>query len=357
MKSKNASIDILKFVFSILIILLHSCQVGNFSLRQNSVYGYGYVFIIFVICRIAVPFFFVTSSYFLFRGMKKSPEPHMRVFNYCKRLFILYSVWFLLNGVYVAVFKLGFPNNMSLKSFIILIRDIILGNGFPASWFLMACIIDAILLFFACKTDKGKNRLAIGIAVFCYIICLLMTYYNFLTGEHLNKIFDLINHYWGTFYISFPFALIFFVIGKIIAEHEESINISVKKALIIFTFLFILTAAEIFLLFYTTTDYMPKSGTTCMMLPLLSASLLILCLKIPLEYKPIYTIFRKTSTIIYCSHGSIMILLNKYISANYDIHSIYKCTILFFSTLLICGVISFIIIKLSQKYNFLKYLY
>ena len=222
MKKKDyAMIDILKFIFAILIVLLHTQQTCNIYPRIHSIFGVCYLFLFQLICRLVVPFFFITSSYFLFKGTTGGEETKQRVHKYVKRLLILYTVWFVINIPYILFEKLGFPDNMSFNLFIKLIRDVVLNNGFPSSWFLMASIIDAWIIWVL--TKNGRNTPAIVVSIICYAICLFMTFYNFLVSESINEIFGHINKVWKAFYISFPYGLIYFTLGKILAEKEKKL--------------------------------------------------------------------------------------------------------------------------------------
>lgn len=78
-KKEYKAIDLFKFVASILVVTLHTKPFAWFA-------DVDYYFTCFG--RIAVPFFFITTSFFFFN--KEKPD----IKRYTKRLSILYLLWF-----------------------------------------------------------------------------------------------------------------------------------------------------------------------------------------------------------------------------------------------------------------------
>ncbi len=356
MKKKYAVIDIMKLFFAIFIVLLHSQQDAVYYPVLDSFQGIIWLFFTQIISRIAVPFFFVTSSYFLYSNIKKNGNEKKCVFSYCKRILILYIIWFMISFIYILIFKLGFPNNMSFKLLIKLFRDIILGNGFPASWFLMASVIDVLVIYCLNKLDNGRDRLAWIVSIICYIICLLMTYYNFLVGDNVNYIFTIINKVWGYFYISFPYGLIYFMLGKFMVEIQSNCKVNKKYDLCGLIISLIFLTLEVFVTTYYIPNFNPISRTTYLFLPIVSFFLVKVCLNSELKYKTIYLKFRNISTIIYCLHATLLHILSFFIKS-YFLFSLNLFLVLFISVTLSCILLSVIIIKLSKRYKFLLYLY
>lgn len=71
-------VDLFKFIFSILIIGIHTNAMG-FN----------------ILGRLGVPFFFMISSYFFFKKYltKNTKDQYQQLKNYLKRLFFLFLSW------------------------------------------------------------------------------------------------------------------------------------------------------------------------------------------------------------------------------------------------------------------------
>ena len=92
-KENFFAVDIAKFILAFCVISRHTCYNFFESAVANTIVGS-------VIIRFAVPFFFVASGYFFFRGIifengkiKKCPENRVKLFGFIKRIFLLYVIW------------------------------------------------------------------------------------------------------------------------------------------------------------------------------------------------------------------------------------------------------------------------
>lgn len=90
-------IDIAKFIAAIFVMFIHC----------GSLFSNEWVSLLFVdvLCRYAVPFFFISSGFFLFKKVKfkngkmeKTKENFKNFFKYELRIVILYTVWSLIYG-------------------------------------------------------------------------------------------------------------------------------------------------------------------------------------------------------------------------------------------------------------------
>ena len=98
------------------------------------------------------------------------------------------------------------------------------------------------------------------------------------------------------------------------------------------------------------------SHTTYFMLPAVSALVVLLCLKIKLPNSQQFIQLRKSSTIIYCSHGLVQWIFGQIIEY-FKIETLQSFLILFFVTIVVCIVISVALINMSTKHKLLKYFY
>lgn len=82
-KSSYNSIDVFKFLAAIMVVAIHTNPFFDYPVFN---------FIITSLCRIAVPFFFVFSSFIFF---KTKNEKGKNIIDFLKRIVILYCFWFV----------------------------------------------------------------------------------------------------------------------------------------------------------------------------------------------------------------------------------------------------------------------
>ena len=356
-KKKLALLDIMKFIFACMIVLIH--LPGSMSRPAWLVYDYSSVPALiktFVICpfmRIGVPFFFIASSYFLFKKAEKAENKKEVISGYVKRNLILYGIWLLLNVVYAVkvhhlyIFVPGYQTLGHLKRFM---EHLIFGSTFGASWFLMACVIDSIILGIVLYGIKSE-KLAWIISVICFLLCCLTTNYrSLLEGNHIGELLIKADVRMMNFHTSFLCGFIYFMIGRAIVKNEAKITLGFKQLCILEALAFILMQAEF--LFQNKVIGSGSIGNTSLMLPVVAALSVILCIKCDMEYKPWYQFFRNASIIMYCTHRSVFMCLK------------YLCRYVYLETMaayvlciVICAAIAWVIITLSKKYKVFRYLY
>ena len=119
--SKNyTTVDLFKFIASIMVVAIHTQPYISNALADYWITS---------ACRIAVPFFFVVGSYFYFSSNKP-------IWNYIKRLWVLYLVWFVIELPFI--YERFFIGTPFFKGMIYFIRGLLLNNTFYASWYITA---------------------------------------------------------------------------------------------------------------------------------------------------------------------------------------------------------------------------
>lgn len=218
--SKNYNgIDLVKFLCSIMVFFIHVPlfqdattqlqEVVNAALRHS-------------VARLAVPFYFTCSGYFLFRKMPLH-NPDIRIIQqYCYKILRLFAIWSIL---------------------------LVVGGNFHL-WYLSATIVAVVFLTLLLRT-RIKMRCLYFIAVALYTIGLLGdTYHVFaapLADYRLVKL--LIKGY--TYF--FPrtrngifMGFIFVLIGA--SFSQTGVRLSPKKSLLGLTLSVILLFIELFIL-------------------------------------------------------------------------------------------------------------
>lgn len=165
-KKTYTSVDALKFFFCICVIALHTHIFLAVSEEAE-------FYISRVLFRLAVPYFFVASGYFLGRKYKSTEKAlHKQVLcSYLKRLLFPYVVFSLISiSQYWAEERIVGHGKWGI------LKRIIQGIVFypkGALWFVWAIIISAILMFPIMKHKNGVNIcLVAGVVLFMFaLIC------------------------------------------------------------------------------------------------------------------------------------------------------------------------------------------
>ena len=280
-KTNYDSIDLLKFILSILIIQIHS----DFYLEWMKPY-----------VRIAVPTFFIISSFFFF---KKSPTVN-NLWKYVERLSKLYLFWFIAWGSYFFyanrdVFISDFCDGIAF-----LLKSIFMGSTFAASWYISASIIGTIIVFYLSK--KIPNWLLLLLVSIIYAIVTLSTSYYNLFRDSFGIVDDYFYEYTNTHLsVSFPVSLIFITIGKILAEFKL---IQHSKAIIVLLLFVSLVSLQ---LEFTLVKRLYRLDDCFFFI--IPSSIFLFLLFYNLHHSLTYAkILRNISTIVYCSHYSIILI-------------------------------------------------
>lgn len=315
------ALDIGKFLAAFIVIAIHAHPVT--SKFAKSLYS------------IAVPFFFIVSSFLFFKR-----QGNYR--TYAKRVGQLYLVWFVMEIgiVYVRFFK-GEDLWDGLVSFF---HALLLTNTFPASWYLIASI-EAIGLCVLLSRKIGNKGLVL-IGALLYIPALLFsTYYGNLPPDwqdamsRLYRIVPVTN--------SFVIAFIYVVLGKIVAENHKSFNYKTVNILLVISI--VLWGGEIL----HQIPYLHGYKAFVMIPPI--AVLLLILLK-DSRWNSIFInastckMLRNCSTLIYLSHP----LFIKYVRR---LTGLDHCITAYLIVALCSCAFAILVVKASSKWRLLRYLY
>ena len=334
-KVVNSNYDILKIILALMVLLIHSRVFPK---------------ILFPWLIIAVPLFFMISSYFFFSKIKKlenENEIKKELKSYILRNLKLYLFWFIALLPITLEMRGYYVDRSFIKGTLIIIRDFLFFGTFPASWFIIALIISTLIIFYLSKKLTYKRVFLIVLVI--YLIVTLRWTYSFLFNN--ISIYQKFVRYYELFikysYNSFPFALIWTFLGKCAAEDRFKWS---KKTNI---FLFIFGAVTLFLESLMIRNITGVITNACYIsLPLITVSIFWF-VKNREVFSFKYSIFiRKLSTITYVTHASILHIL-------FDVLIINKSIFNFFITIIICSVLTLIINYFENKryLKWLKYAY
>lgn len=192
---KIASIDIFRIAAAFLVVAIHTSPLASFNETADFV-------LTRVIARVAVPFFFMVSGYFL---------SEKRILSFCKNTGLIYAgaiVLYLPLNIYNSYFS---KDNLPVS----LIKDILIDGTFYHLWYLPAAITGVLIVFGFGK--KLKSGVVFGIAVVLYLFALGGdSYYGLVSGnETLSLIYSklfLISDYTRN---GFLYAPVFVALGRL----------------------------------------------------------------------------------------------------------------------------------------------
>lgn len=211
--TKNESysgIDYFRFIAALLIVAIHTSPLSSFSETGNFIFTR-------IVSRVAVPFFFMTSGFFLISRYTCNAE---KLEAFIKKTTLIYGVAILLYipiNVYNGYFKMDnlLPN---------IIKDIVFDGTLYHLWYLPASIIGAAIAWYLVK--KLNYPKALMVASVLYQIGLFGDSYYGITEKIscLNSLYTYIFQVTDYTRNGIFFAPIFFILGGFIADNRPQIT-------------------------------------------------------------------------------------------------------------------------------------
>lgn len=333
------AIDIGKFVAAILVMFIH-CK----KLFYNEVLN---LVVINIICRYAVPFFFVATGFFFFRKLKyvdgkieKDKENFSFFINYEKRIVILYLVW---SAVYCGLRYYDYCKNFwgqynFIKDFLV---DFTISESYYHMWYLLSMIFAVPVIYFLLRFIKIKYVCIITLLL--YIVEVLVYGYNWIPQIAVFSAIVDKTHIFGV-------ALLRTVPLILIGLFCLNSKLNFKKRIVGLIVCVILNVFEILMLYVVTNG----TGRYSYIFTTLPLAFFIFGVVSEIKVncnKNICIYLRKSSTIVYCIHPLVYFFIERI--------EFVSSWINFCISLAICMMFASIIIWLSSKrvFNFLKYLY
>lgn len=339
--SKNdAKYDFVKFFLSLLVLAIHAEL---------------YPMVLYPWLRIAVPLFFIMSSKFVFSKLQDASPDKQKVIlkKFVVRNLQLYLCWFvILLPITIYFRKDQYFSGGLTEGILTFLKNLFFGSTFAASWFIMATIIGVLIIFLLSKLLRN-DYLVFGVSLltFC-IVTLASSYTAVLDGTlvltAINKYIDL----FGGLVCSFPAAIFWVFIGKLFAERKIKL-----KSTVLLISLIICNCIALFVewKFVMSLDGSFNNDSYFMLAPL--CVLLFLGIE---KINPIYwknsVYFKRSSTITYVTHASLLPIAGKLSSI---VFGIVTPPLSFALTLLGCVVIFALIefvIQRCRGYRFAKIL-
>lgn len=335
MKKSLETIDLAKFIASILICALH---LGIFS-------DYNHLNIIpHLLSRWGVPFLFICSSYFFYCKCDNSKIEKDVLYKYVRRIAMLYIVWLVFNIPHVVYARLWSKDLLAIRTWLVFIKNSILSSTFIGSWYLSSSIFSVLFIYVLSK--KLQTKTIMKITFIFYLLCVFSSAYRGVLPSNISKVllFFLfpLNIFNGCFYFS---------LGKYIAENRQTIlnKWNKKRSLIGFIIFYLLFVAEIGL-----TKYFKILGMTDVTFStaLMAYTLFLFCLQTSIRISN-SLLLRKMSIVIYCAQGNVL-LVNRVCRTTLKASSFLSSLI---SYIVLAAIFALVLyVQKKQKWKWTEYL-
>jgi len=301
-KKRYNMVNVMRIVCAILVIAINTKAFAQFG---NTVESIGCD----IIARIAVPFFFVTSGYFLYCKYKVKGY-----FNrYIKKLVILYIVVTLISCInpmfiYEIIDKYNATGGNSGAAILLLLKFIFVNGTTGSFWFFPALIYSSIVVYFFIKKDWIKPL--ISISVLLYLIALMGdSYQGLVINTPLRYLVDLYNSIFDLSTNGIAQGVIFITLGALINKFR--IAEKVKKTGKLFLAFSIVYVLEAYLLI---SNSIPRATNVYISLIILVPIIFIWALNFKFKINERSSLLMKEMSLwIYAVHGVVQFLLLKYI--------------------------------------------
>lgn len=208
-------LDIIKYALSFMVIYVHCNPVFS-----NEFLDY---FTKNIVCRIAVPFFFMASAYFVRKGSANNPQYVKRYLKGTVKSYLLWSLAFAPIGLDWMRQNLELAGN--LLPFALLYGLIHIGTYYHL-WYIPA------LLFSVFFVDKLLRRISYKLLFILSIVLFafgsIETYYGLLPTGGFKNFFDRLISVIFTTRSGLFYGMIFVLMGFFIYDYREKLKVIIK---------------------------------------------------------------------------------------------------------------------------------
>lgn len=320
--------DLSKIILSLMIVAIHTSFLPN---------------ILYPWLRLAVPLFFLMSSFLLFSKINQEPNRRKEIVKkYVFRLCKYYLFWFIILLPITIYARKSWFNDGIILGIVRCILKPLLGSTFYASWYISASIIGVIVV--DKLSSKINYKLLLPIFIVIYFVCCLTSSYKFIIGIDDTSKWIIEPH------MSFMVSLLYILLGKIISEGKLKIN---KKLNVV---LLLISSIVLYVEWLIIQKETGGINYDCyILIPAVSVLLFLLIINIKISLKK-PKILRQLSSFIYPLHYSVslpIITLLKHYFADGTILRI----VLFFITIIVCLILFFLVKKLEKRFKILSNAY
>lgn len=344
--SKNANsktyplIDIMKFIFAILIVAIHIPPLKDFSYPANYM-------ITQCLSRIGVPFFFMAAGFFLFRNMNEESLDIGRIKRYCLRIFMMLIAWTML---YLPLIIWRAIHNERDYMYVILVEiyNFILGGDVQFHlWFLHALIVAVVTVALLIKKKWQFSKMLI-LALVLHLVALLGGGYYFVylwlcpEGSLINDFFMKNALFMPNAVNGLTMGFLYVLLGVQIAKKCSYPRWLICTGCVLSWLFLIVEVASIKMAFPFSIE-----GSPCVFLIPTAVFTFLLGESISLDNRPVYIIMRKMSMYVYFVHPWFIAIVALASKRVYHIDSLMQYILVVILSLIGAR----ILVYFSDKYN------
>lgn len=330
-KNEIYGFDVLKFIMAAMIVAIHSA---------NGFDSYPWQYMVYPFIEIAVPCFFVLSSYFFFKKIKKFDKG---VMPFVKRIGTFYSFWFIVNIPLIIKMKEDYFEENIIIGIIKFFRDILFSYTFSGSWFLSALVLSVVAIYYMWKCKVGDwFILLISLIFFIYF------QFNELLPEKWRFVYDWIAQWIRPeVKLTVVSAIPWVGMGYLLSNRfvDERLNMWKKAktlSLVILLFLSVWMVGAVTF----------GEDTPVMIRPIFALSTLVLFFVVNIRNNDWCRILRECSILMYMVHFDIIAAL-KFSHYNLEKNQMVSFLFVMFLTLITVSVILFL--RKFKYFRWLKY--
>lgn len=289
-KMGYSGIDLFRLIAVILVVMNHTYPLAGINETADFV-------LTRIIARIAVPFFFMISGYFILPRIMGENKDYTTVIKNVKKLTKLYIIATLIY-LPLSIYSGNITPNMGMVS---ILKDIFFNGTFYHLWYLPGAIIGILIVSLLLKKFNEKQVFVISLGL--YIIGLFGdSYYNIVQNiPVVNEFYNLLFNFFDYTRNGIFFAPLFFILGAIIAKNKRK----PKKKIMIYGFVISLSLMIVEGLILNKLKIQRHSSMYILLLPVM-----YFLFQWILSWKNTsYKNFRKLSMIVYIIHPLVIILI------------------------------------------------
>jgi hypothetical protein len=347
MKKQYDCVDLLKFICALLVVAIHVDPLSSYSTSLN-------FWVQNWFARIAVPFYFISSGYFLFRKTTYENFDEKITLTYAGRVFRLYIIWTIIYFPLTLKFTILGNEKGIVQGLTDWIRRCIFAGSYTQLWYLNSTVVATLILTF-CMHKKMKIRTIMCLGILLYGIGLLGQAYFVLLKplrnfETIWQFLKLVQKIILTTRNGLFEGFFFMGIGMLFAY--KPIVMELKMAIIGFIGSMALFFDEVLFVCYF--EWKLEKDMYIFLVPAVFFMFYI-ATHIELNHNPIYKHLRELGILIFYWHKFIQYFIEKGLSLLGTKNSLLR----YFGTVVVTIIISECTRKLSSnpKFKWLKTIY
>lgn len=209
-KKEYIALDYARMLAAILVICIHVHPFLDINIAVSDYFDN-------VVCRVAVPFFFLTSGFFI----KEKIEDKQYVIKYLKRivqLYIIYSLFYLPQNI----LRYYQEDNSMTDKVISLLREIFVIGTYAHLWYYIAVFWAIVFLYIMLLVFRLSEKNVLIIAIIFLLVGIVGNAYKnmFLEISYIHVYYEMFETTRNGIFMGFPFLYL----GYWIKLHEKNIR-------------------------------------------------------------------------------------------------------------------------------------